>query len=116
MYAVYIDFQTTYEFIGHVRPVSLYSVPINGVGPPVRLSKLLPTHVNVVYFRISPDSQYVVYHVNQDDFDKYELYSVPIAGGAIKKLNGLLVENGHVQNFVISPTSDRVVYWADQAN
>jgi hypothetical protein len=43
-----------------------------------------------------------------------ELYSVPLGGGAVTKLNGLLVASGDVFAFRIGPGSQRVVYVADQ--
>ncbi|MBN1834106.1 MAG: hypothetical protein JW896_18560, partial [Deltaproteobacteria bacterium] len=43
-----------------------------------------------------------------------ELYSVPIGGGTVTKLNGTLVPGGRVQSFKISPDSRIVVYIASQ--
>jgi hypothetical protein len=46
----------------------------------------------------------------------YELYSVPLDGGAAPvKLNGALVSGSNIySDFQISPDSSRVVYLADQ--
>ena len=42
------------------------------------------------------------------------LYSVPIGGGPVTKLNSLLSVGGDVADFVISLDAARVVYRADQ--
>lgn len=94
--------------------VELFSAPIDGSSPAVRISELLPTGSSVRSFTISADSQRVVYIADQDTFDVDELYSVPITGGTPVKLNGLLVLNGTVSTFVISPDGKRVVYRATQ--
>jgi hypothetical protein len=46
--------------------------------------------------------------------NRFELYSVPIAGGTPVKLNGPLPAGGEVSVFVFSPDSATVVYGADQ--
>ena len=66
------------------------------------------------HFAISPDSARVVYRADQDSDGVDELYSVPIAGGTVVKLNDPLVTGGQVTYFAISPDSSRVVYRADQ--
>ena len=93
----------------------LWSVRLAG-GAPVRLTNPLPGGVGVVSFRISADSQRVVYTVAQETAGQTELYSIPIAGpeGAWTKLNGELQANGDVGEFRISPDSSRVVYFAEQ--
>jgi Tol biopolymer transport system component len=93
----------------------LWSVPIDGQSPPVRLSGPLPSGTGIEKFVIAPDSEHVVYRAAQDSAGVSELYSVPIAGGAINKLNGPLVVGGDVEDFQISPDGTRVVYKAAQA-
>jgi hypothetical protein len=57
----------------------------------------------------------VVYPAFQDAVGVIELYSVPIAGGRVVKLNGALGAGGIVfPEFRISPDSSRVVYQANQ--
>jgi Tol biopolymer transport system component len=58
----------------------------------------------------------VVYAADRDTLHVRELYSVPIGGPAADgvKLNGILVLNGNVTDFRISPDSSRVVYLSDQ--
>ena len=65
-------------------------------------------------FAISPDSARVVYLADQDTDTLNELWSVPLSGGTVTKLNRTLVAGGDVQAFLISPDSDSVVYGADQ--
>ena len=69
-----------------------------------------------MYVYISPDSQQVVYMVEDDDWNVTGLYSVPIGGGNKVKLNKDLVEHGSINYYylVISPDSQYVVFGADQ--
>jgi hypothetical protein len=63
----------------------------------------------------SPDFSRVVYvEENQGGGDVIELWSVPTAGGDPVKINGVLVTDGDVSRFTISPTGDRVLYVGDQ--
>ena len=63
----------------------------------------------------SPNSQHVIYLADQDTSGVQQLYSVPLGGGVVAKLNGTLVSGGQVEDvFLISPNSQRVVYVADQ--
>ncbi|MGQ9663256.1 MAG: hypothetical protein ACUVWX_13105, partial [Kiritimatiellia bacterium] len=49
-----------------------------------------------------------------DTDETFELYSVPIGGGTVTKLNGSLVSGGNVTEFKIAANGSRVVYLADQ--
>ncbi len=82
---------------------------------PRRISGLLPWNGRGD-FRISADSQHVVYTAQQDTGGVWELYSVPIAGGQTVKLNSPLPTGGQVQSwsFEIDSSSERVFYIADQ--
>jgi len=107
----------------------LFSVSTNQ-GMVVRLSDDLVTggDVNVFSavsrpvtpFRISPDSERVVYVADQRSNDLFELFSVPIAGGTVTRLSADLPAGGDVgalsrnPDFLISSDSQRVVYIADQ--
>ncbi len=95
--------------------IDLWSVRLDGVGSPVRLSQpLTPTSGQFLTFAISPNSAWVVYSVDQEDDGKLELYSVAIGGGPIKKLNPNLLDDRDVSGFAISATSDYVVYGCDR--
>ena len=93
----------------------LWSARVDGSSAPVLLSQpLLATQGQFMFFAISPDSERVVYAVDQDTTGKTELYSVRIDGvGAVTKLNLTLASDRDVIAFRISPTSDRVIYSAD---
>ena len=92
----------------------LWSVRVDGSSAPVRLSDpLLSTQGQFMTFAISPDSSRVVYAVDQDTTSKTELFSVPIDGGVVTKLNLNLASDRDVIAFRISPTGDRVIYSAD---
>ncbi|HJQ98398.1 MAG TPA: FG-GAP-like repeat-containing protein, partial [Candidatus Polarisedimenticolaceae bacterium] len=94
----------------------VYSVPIGG-GAVAKLNGALVAGGSVAstVTQISPDGSRLVYYADQQVDEVFELYSVPIAGGAFVKLNGALVSGGDVNlAFAISPNSSRVIYLADQ--
>ena len=74
----------------------------------------------VTPFRISPDSERVVYIADQRSNSLFELFSVPIGGGNAVRISGDLPGGGDVgatgrtADFQISSDSQRVVYLADQ--
>ena len=100
----------------------LYSVPIKG-GRPIKLNGSLTKltiggqipiyHGDVINFKISDDSQTVIYLADQDNDEVDELYSVPIGGGEAVKINRGLVEGGDVYDYQISADSQWVIYKAD---
>jgi Tol biopolymer transport system component len=95
----------------------LYSVSIAG-GAPVKLNGPLPPGGRVkgelLYegYLISPDGSRVVYRADQDEFQVFELYGVPIGGGTAVKLNENLPAGGKVDAFALAPDGVRVVYRA----
>lgn len=69
---------------------------------------------------IGLDDDYLLYVADQLVDERYELFSVPLAGGAAVKLNPTLVTDGDVafdQNAQprVTPDGSRVVYAADQS-
>lgn len=93
----------------------LWSVRLDGTSAPVRLSQpLIVGQGQFLTFAISPDSSWVVYSVDQDVNGKLELYSTPIGGGPITKLNPSLADDRDVAAFEISATSDNVVFSCDR--
>lgn len=99
----------------------LYRVPADGSGLPQKLNPPLVTNGDVGdtftathIVLVSPDGTRVVYLADQDVDEIYELYSVPLAGGAATKLSGPMVAAGDVTHASISPDGARVVYRADQ--
>lgn len=95
----------------------LFSVPVDG-GTPIRLNTDLPTNGDVliseIAFRISPDSNTVLYIAEQNTNSLFELFSVPITGGTPTRLNDDLASGGNVIDFAINPDGSRAVYFADQ--
>ena len=93
----------------------LFSVPIGG-GTVTRLNKPLPSGGGVGLFGIelTPDGSRVIYSADQDTNNVHEIFSVPIGGGTVTKLNSTLVSGGSVFEFQVSPDSSTVVYRGDQ--
>ncbi len=93
----------------------LFSVPIDGSALAVKLNPALVGNGNVSsLFEISPDSSTVVYRADQVVDDRFDLWSVPVGGGAAVKINGLLNANADVNSFAISPNGLQVVYLSDE--
>jgi hypothetical protein len=98
----------------------LYSVPVDGGAPEVKLNGPLTASGDVYQFAISPDSSHVVYRADQMSNDVYELFSVPIQGGEALRINEPFVTGGDIGDqvdsscFLISPDSSGVAYRADQ--
>ncbi len=102
--------------------IDLWSVPLAGGTAPTRLNSPLAGASDVLGASLSPptqdpaisaDSSRVVYMADAVD-TLNELWSVPIGGGLVSKLNRTLTVGGDVQAFKISPNSAWVVYGADQ--
>lgn len=94
----------------------VFAAPITGGGS-TKLNDPIVSGGEVVYdtIRISPDGTRVVYAADQDTDNTLELYSVPIGGGTVTKLNTPLVAGRDVSQFdiMISPDSSYVVYRSD---
>jgi Tol biopolymer transport system component len=93
----------------------LFSAPTDGSTPPVRLSSgdpIVSSLLTNLSFAITSDSRYVVYTAPQDTAGVFELYRVPIAGGAAVKLNGPLAAGSQILDFTLSPDNRYVVYRA----
>jgi Tol biopolymer transport system component len=87
--------------------IDLYSVPIDGSAPAIRLNLSRPL-ADVSHFRISFDSLGVVHQANQDSFGFEELYAVRINGSQPPvKLSGAA---DHVSSFELATDSDRVIW------
>jgi len=114
--AIYRADAATYEVI------ELYSVPVDGSLPPVRLNAPLAAGGDV-HFNFLPTNTRCIYLADQDANDVYELFSAPLDGSQPPlQLNGPLVAGGDVQflflgnpQFLVSPDGERAVYLADQS-
>ncbi|MSR62706.1 MAG: hypothetical protein EXS08_09725 [Planctomycetes bacterium] len=93
----------------------LYSVPLDGGAPAVRLSQL-GTGGEVRALRVAPDGQRVFLLSDGEENERFELYAVPADGSAAAvKLNGALVAGGDVTApFELSGDGRWLVYRADQ--
>ncbi len=112
-YIVYVDTNINNSF------TNLYSVSI-ATGQKTLLSTSFGRINGKIL--ISPNNQYVVFRSDINVFDQFELYSVPISGGNLVKLNSNLPTGGDISpglrngygGYAITPDSNSVVYVADQ--
>ena len=100
------------------RTNQLWSVPMAGpASESVSLGGSFVEGGAIQAFSTSPDGLYLVVRADKLVDERFELWSVPIAGpaGAMVRLNPALVADGDVTNFFeISPDSSLVAYVADQ--
>ncbi len=99
----------------------LFSVPVDGSAPPVRLSGPITSGGEVQSFRIAPTSDYVLFEANPDDPQRRELFAVPIDGSAAPEVvNGDLGPGGTVlasgAALGVSADGRTVTYFATQAS
>jgi hypothetical protein len=115
------DSQTViYRADQHLNNVDeLFSVPI--VGPShkaVKLNTPFDGESDVVnLFFITPQSDRVIYRANHDNFESFEIYSVPITGPSTAgvKINSELAANGSVNaDYDLNPNGTLAIYRADQ--
>jgi Tol biopolymer transport system component len=101
-----VDADETYE---------LFSVPLAGDAPPVRLSAPLVADGDVLEVLVAPDGHTLLYRADQDADEIFELFVVPADGSApARELPIPLVAGGDVGVFRVVPDGRRVVYVADQ--
>jgi dipeptidyl aminopeptidase/acylaminoacyl peptidase len=105
-------------------PASLYSVLISGGNQVNMGGTLIPNANNFTIafsdFLISPNSQRVVFRIDNSVNDIVELYSVLITGGNPERVsavssNPFITTDDVVAGYIISPDSRRVVYRTDRA-
>ncbi|MFN7941769.1 MAG: hypothetical protein U0X73_09220 [Thermoanaerobaculia bacterium] len=98
----------------------LWSVPADGPAEAaVSLAGSFAVGGQIQSLVLSPDGEHVVFVADKLVDERFELWSVPVAGpaAALVRLNPTLVTNGDVKaNFAISPDGTRVAYIADQAS
>jgi Tol biopolymer transport system component len=112
--SAYVVFRTHHPSYPPV-PGELFSAPIDGRGPAIKLNIPLSNTQTVQDLQISPDDSRVIYRVDERSADAYSsLYSVPISGGASVKLAGPYYTEDHPMIISITPDSSRVVYNAQQ--
>ena len=106
-------------FVGDLQTdevVELYSVPLDGSAPPVRVSAPLAAGEDVADFGIAPGSSRVAYRVNRGTYD---LFGAPIDGSApaIRLDQLVLFAAGYgsdlgVHGFLFTPDGEEVLYCA----
>jgi Tol biopolymer transport system component len=85
----------------------LFSVPIDGSGPSVKISGSLASGETVRDYLVSADGSRVVYQTNGVDWNR-QLFSVPTEGGVPVLLNAPTTT--FIGAFAIAPDGSRVVY------
>lgn len=97
-----------------VRPNGEELTKVNGnlvPGGSVRISAFT---LDADDFAWSPNGQRLAYVADQDEDDKFELYTVLPNGTANTKISGNMIASGDVVGFRWSPDSQRIAYRADQ--
>lgn len=96
--------------------LDIFSVPIDGSAPAIRLNgpRVLDGGVGDDDFRISSDSSNVIFWGDVEQDSVFELFSAPIGGGTAIKLNDPLPAHGSVQNAAITPDGATVLFRAGQ--
>lgn len=95
----------------------LYSAPLDGSASPIKLNQTLQTSSQGIFsFVLSADGSTAIYTAPQDTTDRYEVYSVPLAGpaSARMKLNGALLSGTNVEPFAVN--GGQVAFVAEQQN
>jgi len=96
--------------------VDLFRAPLDGSAPPTLLNGPLVAGGDVrIGIAVDPAGSFIVYRADQEVDDRFELYSVPTAGGPSTKLNAVLPGPGDVTDFRLAPVGSRLVYRADGA-
>lgn len=115
-FVVYQNYVTTADEYGtYTQSKDLFVVAPTG-GAPKRLTNL-GADKEVYEYLITSDSRFVVFRADRTVANQYELYSVPINGGAIEKINAPLAEGRDVEdNFKLSPDGRFAVYQAEDGN
>ncbi len=95
----------------------LYRAPIDGGGPPVKVSGVPNADGDVQDFLIVPGDHQVVYRADQESDDRFELFTVALDGPFDPlKLSGTLVAGGDVQSeYLVAPDGGSLIYRADRA-
>lgn len=91
--------------------IGIFSVPIDGSEPPVKLLDSPPPGIIFQDLRITNDGSRLVTIDDADTQFQRELYSVPTAGGPAVKLNApLRTPDTDITQFLLTPDQRSVVY------
>lgn len=104
------------DFLADER-FELFSAPVDGSTPPVRLNGSLVAGGDVADFRLTPDGSHVLYIADQLKDERFELFVAPVENGErARLLSAPSLDAGDVQNVVIDPQGAFAVYLADQVD
>ena len=94
---------------------NVFSCPIRGGRPPLRLNLELGAGQEINRHTLSPDGTTLVYRADHEANGRYELYSVPVDGRRPPiRISGPAVPGGRVFDYAFTEDSSRVVYIATQ--
>jgi Tol biopolymer transport system component len=98
---------------GFISSQSVNALPLNELR---QITENFPSFTFVGFgdAQLTPDGKYIVFNADLNSDNLNELFSVPINGGEITRLNPDLVDDGDVTDFQITPDSQHVVYRANQ--
>ena len=97
----------------HTTVNEIFSIPVDGSAPAVRLNLPLSGERDVTAYAITPDGARVVYLADQTLDERYELWSVPVAGGRPDRVSGPLASTGDVTGFRLTANGAWAVFRAD---
>lgn len=96
----------------------LYSAPLDGSQPHVRLSNPMVGNRDVLLVALAPDGQRALFTADQTHDETFELYSAPIDGSSLAVRCGEPFAGGpvlgDVQGFQVTADGQHLVYFADQ--
>lgn len=100
-----------------VKELYLARVEGDTTTPAVKLNSTLIANGNVIAFHWSPDGRWIAYEADQESDNLFELYLVDVSGaepGTPVKAHSSLAPGTTLGHVTWSPTSQRLVYIADQ--
>jgi roadblock/LC7 domain-containing protein len=96
--------------------IELFSVPIDGAAPPVKISGPLAPQGDVLTFDFNGSGSQVIYRADQISDTVDDLFAVPVGGGSIQRLSGPFPPDSRgVLEFRVAKSVDRVAFVAAQA-
>ena len=85
----------------------LFSVALDGNNDPIPLTGLITGEFNNIDFKISPNSQQVVYTTTNETLNQTQLFSVPVDGSS----NPILVDDSiEIYQFEITNNNEKIIY------
>lgn len=108
----------TSQRVAYLAPGQLFSSPLDASSSPALLNNTGGTLVTAAYpeppFQFTPDGTQVVYRADPLVPNRFELFTVPVAGGTVDRVSGPLVAGGDVYRFQVTADSQGVLFNADK--